>query len=156
MSFTHETSKNCIPFLDHKVKLIGGKFETDLYMKPIDHHQYLHFLSSHLKHTNGSIVYSQTLRFNRLCSLDKDFKYHKLNMQEWLIKRGYPESVTEKEMKKVHFSKQDQKSEKVEKGTSFVVTYHSLLNIKCPLYYIETFTSFISIRRSKMVSLQDL
>ena len=44
------------------------------------------------------------------------------------IKRGYPESVIEKEMQKVHFSKQGQKSKKVEKGVPFVVTYHPLLN----------------------------
>ena len=35
LSFTHEASKNCIPFLDLKVKLIDGKLETDLYMKRI-------------------------------------------------------------------------------------------------------------------------
>ena len=34
--FTHEASKNCIPFLVLKVKLIDGKLETDLYMKPTD------------------------------------------------------------------------------------------------------------------------
>ena len=34
--------RNCIPFLDLKVKLIDGKLETDLYMKPADCHQYLH------------------------------------------------------------------------------------------------------------------
>ena len=45
LSFTHEASKNCIPFLDLKVKLIDGKLETDLYMKPTDRHQYLHYLS---------------------------------------------------------------------------------------------------------------
>ena len=98
LSFTHEASKNCIPFLDLKVKLIDGKLETDLYMKPADCHQYLHYLSSHPKHTKRSIIYSQTLRVNRLCSLEKDFNYHKLNMKEWFIKRGYPESVIEKEM----------------------------------------------------------
>ena len=38
LSFTHEASKNCIPFLDLKVKLIDGKLETDLYMKPTDRH----------------------------------------------------------------------------------------------------------------------
>ena len=39
LSFTHEASKNCIPFLDLKVKLIDRKLETDLYMRPTDHHQ---------------------------------------------------------------------------------------------------------------------
>ena len=37
-------------------------------------------------------------------------------MKEWFIKRNYPEAIIEKEMKKVCFSKQGQKSEKVEKG----------------------------------------
>ena len=39
LSFTHEAGKNCIPFLDLKLKLIDGKLETDLYMKPTDRHQ---------------------------------------------------------------------------------------------------------------------
>ena len=36
LSFTHEASKNCIPFLDLKVELTDGKLETNLYMKPTD------------------------------------------------------------------------------------------------------------------------
>ena len=97
-------------------------------MKPTDRHQYFHYLSSHPEHTKRSTVYSQTLRVNRLCSLEKDFNYHKLNMKEWFIKRGYPESIIDKEMKKVRFSEQGQKSKKVEKGVPFVVTYHPLLS----------------------------
>ena len=49
-------------------------------------------------------------------------------MKEWFTKRGHPESVIEKEMKKVCFSKQGQKSKKVEKGVTFVLTYRPLLN----------------------------
>ena len=96
LSFTHEASENCIPFLDLKVKLKDGKLETNVYVKPIDRHQYLHYLSSHAEHTKHSIVYSQTLCINRLCSLEKDFHYHKLSMKEQFIKRGYPESVVDK------------------------------------------------------------
>ena len=43
-------------------------------------------------------------------------------MKEWFIKRGYPESDIGKEIKKFRFSKQGQKSKKVEKGVPFVVT----------------------------------
>ena len=96
-------------------------------MKPTDHYQYLHYLSSHPKHTKRSIVYSQTLRVNRLCSLEEDFSYSKLNMKEWYIKKGYPESVIEKEMKKVRFSQQGQKFKKVEK-VEYHLHYHSSLN----------------------------
>ena len=49
-------------------------------------------------------------------------------MRKWFIKRGHPEAVIEKEMKKVDFSKQGQISKKDEKGVAFVVTYHPLLN----------------------------
>ena len=45
LRFTHEAGKNCIPFLDLKVKLVDDKLKTDLYMKPTDRHQYLHYLS---------------------------------------------------------------------------------------------------------------
>ena len=114
LSFTQKASKDCIPFLDLKVKLIDGKLETDLYMKPTDRHQYLLYLCFHPEHTKRSIIYSQTLRVNRLCPLEKDFNYHKLNMKEWFIKRGYPESVIDKETKKAHFFEQGQKSKKVE------------------------------------------
>ena len=49
-------------------------------------------------------------------------------MKQRFIKRDYPESVIQKEMKKVRFSKQGQKSKKVEKGAPFVLIYHPLLN----------------------------
>ena len=49
-------------------------------------------------------------------------------MKEWFIKKGYPEIIIEKEMRKVRFSKQGHISKKVEKGVPFVVTYHPLLN----------------------------
>ena len=60
--------------------------------------------------------------------LEKNFNYHKLNIKEWFIKRGYPESIIDKEIKKTCFSEQGQKSKKVEKGVPFIVTCHSLLS----------------------------
>ena len=50
-----------------------------------------------------SIVYSQTLRINSLCSLETDFNAHKLSMKEWFIKRGYPKILIEEEMNKFKF-----------------------------------------------------
>ena len=49
-------------------------------------------------------------------------------MEEWFIKRGYPESIIDKEMKKVRVSEQGQKSKKVEKGVQFAATYHPLFS----------------------------
>ena len=93
LNFTDEATKNCDPFSDLTVKVIDGKLETHLYLKPTDRHHYLHYLLSWSEHTKCSIVYNQTLHINRLCSLEKDFNYHKLNMKECFNKRGYPEAV---------------------------------------------------------------
>ena len=128
LKFTHESNSKSIPFLDVNVKLVNGRLLTDLYIKSTDRHQYLHYSSSHPEHTKRSIVYSQTLRINRLCSLEDDFNYHKNNMKTWFKKRGYPESVIENEMKKVKFSNERRQSKrKDDKGVPFVVTFHPLL-----------------------------
>ena len=90
-----------IPFLDLRVTLSQGKLETDLHIKPIDRQQYLHYSSSYPGHTKRSIVYSQTLRVARVCSHKADFRKHTTEMKSWFLKRGYPNNVIEKEMKKV-------------------------------------------------------
>ena len=138
MNFTSEKNKKSIPFLDLNVKLANGKLGTNLHIKSTDRHHYLHYMSSHPEHTKRSIVYSQALRINKLCSLETDFNVHKLStkewfikrglsMKEWFIKRGYPETLIEKEMNKVKFSRESQNTRKVEKGVPFVATYHPLL-----------------------------
>ena len=76
MKSTHESSKESLPSLDLKVKLSKGKTTTDLYVKNIDRHQYLHYTSSHPNHTKRSIVYSQPLRVKKICSEEKDFEHH--------------------------------------------------------------------------------
>ena len=74
INFTYEFSEASINFLDLNVKFSSGKLQTSLYVKPTDCHQYLHFQSSHPKHTKKSIVYSQTLRVSRACSQEEDYK----------------------------------------------------------------------------------
>ena len=66
LKFTHEKSKTSINFLDVVVRINGDKFETDLYSKPTDCHQFLEFNSAHPIHIKKSIVYSQGLRIKRL------------------------------------------------------------------------------------------
>ena len=55
LSFTHEASKSCISYFNLKVKMIDGTLGADLYIKPIDRHEYLNYLSSHPKHIKRSI-----------------------------------------------------------------------------------------------------
>ena len=76
LKFTHELSKESLPFFDLKVKFSKGKISTDLYVKDTNRYQYLHYTSSHPNHTKWSIVYSQALRIKRICSEKKDFEQH--------------------------------------------------------------------------------
>ena len=103
IQFTYESSKKSIAFLDLDVALNNGRLESTVHVKPTDRHQYLHYSSSHPEHTKRSIVFSQTLRVSRICSREKDFQDHCLQMRSWFLKRKYPEKLIDNEVKKVRF-----------------------------------------------------
>ena len=128
IQFTYESSKKSIAFLDLDVALYNGRLENTVHVKPTDRHQYLHYSSSHPQHTKRSIVLSQTLGVNRVCSRKKDFRDHCLQMRSWFLKRKYPEKLMDNEMKKVRFFPANLQNKKREKGVPFVVTYHPILN----------------------------
>ncbi|KAJ8045123.1 hypothetical protein HOLleu_08061 [Holothuria leucospilota] len=73
IKFTFDYSLKEVPFLDVLVTIEGGKTITSVYTKPTDRHTYLHFHSFHPRHTKTSVVYSQFLRYRRLCSTDNTF-----------------------------------------------------------------------------------
>ena len=75
---------------------------TNMCIKPTDCLQYLDY-SSHPNHTKV-LVYSQSLRARRLCSLESDFLKHCTKMKSGCLKRGHPEDMIDEEMKKVIFS----------------------------------------------------
>ena len=66
--FTSKYSRERIDFLDVEIIKEGNQFLTDVFVKSTDTHQYLHATSYHVYHSKKSIPYSQTLRFNRICS----------------------------------------------------------------------------------------
>ena len=68
IKFTYESNKENIVFSFTKVSLKSGKVITDLYVKPIDCHQYLEYLLAH----KNSFVFSQTLCISRLCGSEKE------------------------------------------------------------------------------------
>ena len=104
IKFTHQSSKKSISFLDLMFSLLEDELTTDLYIKPTDRHQYLHFTSAYPDHTKRSIIYIQALRINRICSYERDFEKHLKEMKTWFYKRGYPNGIVENETKKVKFS----------------------------------------------------
>ena len=74
LRFTYESCEKSISFLDLIITVSEQKLKTTLHIKSTDRHQYLHYTPSHPEHTKRSVVFIQTLRINRLCSEENDFK----------------------------------------------------------------------------------
>lgn len=69
LKFTHEHNINSINFLDVQITLTDdNKINTNLYMKPMSKHLYLHSNSDHPTHLKNSLFFSQGLRIVRICS----------------------------------------------------------------------------------------
>ena len=111
----------------YTVSLLDNKVSTDLYIKPTDRHQYSHYFSTHPGQTKKSIVSSQTLRLNRICSVEADFVRHRKEMMSWFLRRVYSENIMNREMEKVKLKEQVLSGiGGVTKGVSLVITYHTL------------------------------
>ena len=126
IKFTHEKSKTSINFLD-VVRINGDKFETDLYSKAADCHQFLEFNSAHPIHIKKSIVYSQGLRIKRLCLSSLAFEKHLESICSWFGKRGYPKKLVNNHLSRVVESRPEQLPEHQTKhgtGVPLMVTYH--------------------------------
>ena len=101
IKFTVQKSKTEIPFLDILVKIVNGKLQTDLYVKPTDANNYLHYQSAHPQHCKSNIPYSQFLRIRRICSLDTDFNMHCNEMAQQFRDRSYPEKHIQKALNRI-------------------------------------------------------
>ena len=97
LRFTHKHSRESLNFLDVIAKIQQGEFVTDLYCKPTDGHQYLHFDSYHASHTKTPIVYSQALRMERICSRRSNLIVKINKLKDWFRERDYPEEIVNKE-----------------------------------------------------------
>ena len=76
IKFFHEVNKESIHFLDLYVRFSNRNNCNDLYVKPTDRHQFLHYILSHPDHTKHSIVFSQVLRVSGICSQKSGFLKH--------------------------------------------------------------------------------
>ena len=131
LKFTHNHSKKFVNFLDVSVKINEGKIETDLYIKPTDCHQYLHYDSSHPLHVKLSIVYSQGLRVRRICSSDEKIENHFGKLQEWFCKRGYPSNLVQNQLEKSKSKLREElflsNNKKTSCGVPLILTFSPIL-----------------------------
>ena len=89
IKFTSESSTKEVPFLDVMVSISDGGLQTDLYSKPTDSHQFLHWTSCHPKHTKRSLPYGLAFRLNRICSTPENLQLRVSELTGFLRDRGY-------------------------------------------------------------------
>ena len=98
LKFTYEKSKEKINFLDVAIKIKEGRIITDLYCKPRDGHQYLHYDSCHADLMKRLIIFSQTLQLKRVCSEKYDLNVHVEDLKIWFCKRRYPGNLIKEQV----------------------------------------------------------
>ena len=74
ITFTHESNKGHIPFLDLNVKVSVTSFLLMCIINKLT--GIIIFIIRHPEHTKKSVVYSQALKLSQICSEEKDFEKH--------------------------------------------------------------------------------
>ena len=130
LQFTHTISQTQIPFLDITLSVSGSRISTSVHYKDTDTHNYLHYTSSHPKHCQNGIPYSQFLRLRRLCSEDDDFLQKCQEMSTFFESRGYPSDLLQTTRERVSsVTRQEALVKRVrekEGRIPLVLTYHPL------------------------------
>ena len=131
VNFTPEKSKSSVNFWDVSVNIVDNKLETDLFCKPTDCHQFLHFTPANPFRNEKPVVYSQSLRIKRLCSSPLNFQKHLENLKTWKLerfcKRRYPQKVLDAQIRIVsekNLIELFERPNRKETGVPLVVTDH--------------------------------
>ena len=82
-------SQDEVDFLDCKVRIRNGQFQTELYPKGTDAHLYLLSSSCHPKHTINAIPKGQFIRIRRICSDLELYWKHAKEYIKFFAERGY-------------------------------------------------------------------
>ena len=127
LKFAHEKSNSSVNFLDVNVSIGDKKVETDLFCKPTDCHQLLHFNSAHPFHNKKSLFKARDC-ISKDCSSPATFQRKLQSLKTWFCKRGYPHKIVDSQIKRVSEKSLDELFEGLdekETGVPLVVTNHS-------------------------------
>ena len=100
IKYTWRWSYEKLSYLDVMVMVQGNKISTDVYCKPTDTHQYLHYGSCHPRHVKKGIPYGQALRIKRICSTEESYRDRLRDLRSNFIKRGFKENVVDSEFER--------------------------------------------------------
>ena len=101
IKFTSECSQKEVNFLDMTVRLEKDHLVTDLFMKQVDTHTYLHAKSFHPPSTISSLPKAQFIRIRRICSDINDFKRHANRFIDFFAQRGFKARNLQKIMNEI-------------------------------------------------------
>ena len=90
IKFTTNTNNQETPFLDIMVSISNRQLHTDIYYKPTDTHQYLHFKSCHPRHTKTNIPYNLARRICTIVSCNTKREERLNDLKRMLLERAYP------------------------------------------------------------------
>ena len=88
--FTSNISTTSVNFLDVTIDRHGGHISTKTCTKSTDTHTFHSYNSFHPRHIKQSIIYSQLLRYRRICSNDKIFLNDATKLFKYFLARQYP------------------------------------------------------------------
>ncbi|XP_073406721.1 uncharacterized protein [Dendrobates tinctorius] len=133
INLTLNYSSTEINFLDTIIKLKNNEIETSLYQKPIDHPTYLKWDSFHPKHIKNSIIYSQAIRYNRICSNRMDRDKHLGRLKKTFLNQGYhPRTIENQITRATRLSRNHllhYKAKEENNRVPLVVTYNPNLEV---------------------------
>ena len=100
LQFTYTISETELPFLGISLRISGDRIRISIQYKAYD--------SSHSRHCNESLPYSQLLRLRRICSEQADFLNKAQEMASFFERRGYSAHTLKHDLVKMkHLSQSD-------------------------------------------------
>ena len=82
------------------ISIKDGQLHTDLYSKPTDAQQFLHWTFCHPKHTRTSLPYGLAFRLNRICSSQESLQKRITELEGFPKARGYPNPIIKRQISK--------------------------------------------------------
>ena len=130
IKFTYQYSLTNIDFLDVTIHKNNNILQTDLYSKPTDAHQYLHWTSCHPPHIRKNLPFGLAYRLRRICSTDTFFIKRLTELKEFLLSRQYKTRIIDEAFEKVKSIPRNLALERKQNKSNseripLVVTYHT-------------------------------
>ena len=135
IKYTWGWSYEKLSYLDVVVMVQGNKISTDVYCKPTDTHQHLHYGCCNPTHVKKGIPCGQALRVKRICSTEEGYRDRLRDLCSNFIKRGFKENLVDSEFERARVKTREsllcqdsnRRDHKINKRLPLVMTFHPAL-----------------------------